>query len=54
MNLTFWKIPEFGIMKLSLGTKFVQYQAEIERVLFRLYFQAAPGFEGPAEVSAHG
>ncbi len=40
-------------MKLSLGTC-VQYQIEIERVLFRLYFQAAGVFEGPAEGIAHG
>jgi hypothetical protein len=40
-------------MKLSLGTC-VQYQIEIERVLFRLYFQAAGVFEGPAEGIANG
>jgi len=53
MNLTFFKILAFGNMKLSLSSC-VQYQVEIERVLFRLYFQAAPGFEGPTEVIAHG
>jgi len=53
MNLTLFKILEFGNMKLSLG-RCVQSQVEIERVLFRLYFQAAPGFEGRDEVIAHG
>jgi hypothetical protein len=53
MNLTLFKILEFGNMKLSLGTC-VQYQIEIESVLFRLDFQVAPGFEGLAEVIAHG
>jgi hypothetical protein len=53
MKLTLFKILEFGIMKLSLGTC-VQYQVEIERGLFRLYFQAAPGVDCPAEVIANG
>ncbi len=53
MNLTLFKVLEFGNLKLSLG-RCVQYQVEIERVLFRFYFQANRGFEGPAEVIAHG
>jgi hypothetical protein len=53
MNLTLFKIHAFGNTKLSLG-RCVQYQVEIERVLFSLYVQAAPGFEGPTEVIAHG
>jgi hypothetical protein len=53
MNLTLFKILEFGNMKLSLG-RCVPSQVEIESLLFRLYFQAAPGFDGPDEVIGHG
>jgi hypothetical protein len=53
MKLIIFNIFAFGSMKLSLG-RCVQYQVDIERVLFRLYFQAAPGFEGATEVIAHG